>query len=119
MFFLALRRAGGVVVFCFSANSLCFRISVWKCEFCFASSSAVATSLAYSMNSQIGVCTTSSFWKIADKQSVRLQVFTQRPVIFEDTIVRVRDDFATFVHLDYDEANACGFTPGDLGRILL
>jgi len=30
----------------------------------------------------------------------------------------VSKDFATFVHLDYDEANACGFAPGDLGRIL-
>ncbi len=55
---------------------------------------------------------------VADRQSVRLQVFTQRPLIFEDVQVRVSRDFATFVHLDYDEANACGFCPGDLGRIL-
>lgn len=55
---------------------------------------------------------------VKDKQSVRLQVFTQRPLIFEDTVVRVSKDFATFVHLDYDEANACGYVPGDLGRIL-
>ena len=56
---------------------------------------------------------------VKDKQVVRLQVFTQRPVIFEDVVVRVNKDYATFVHLDYDEANACGFQPGDLGRILL
>ena len=55
---------------------------------------------------------------VKDKQNVRLQVFTERPVIFEDVAVRVREDFATFVHLDYDEANACGFQNGDLGRIL-
>ena len=55
---------------------------------------------------------------VKDKQSVRLQVFTQRPVIFEDTVVRVSPQFATFVHLDYDESNACGFQQGDLGRIL-
>lgn len=55
---------------------------------------------------------------VRDKQNVRLQVFTQRPLIFEDVMVRVHKDFATFVHLDYDEANACGFQPGDLGRIL-
>ena len=55
---------------------------------------------------------------VRDKQSVRLQVYTQRPVIFEDVQVRVSSQFATFVHLDYDEANACGFQPGDLGRIL-
>ena len=56
--------------------------------------------------------------KVKDKQVVKLQVFTGRPVIFEDVVVRVSKDFATFVHLDYDEANACGFENGDLGRIL-
>lgn len=55
---------------------------------------------------------------VKDKQKVRLQTYTDRPVIFEDTVVRVSPDFATFVHLDYDEANGCGFKPGDLGRIL-
>ncbi len=55
---------------------------------------------------------------VSDKQTVRLRVFTQRPVVFERVQVRVSPDFETFVHLDYDEANACGFQPGDLGRIL-
>ncbi len=56
---------------------------------------------------------------VKDKQMVKLQVFTSRPVIFEDVLVRVSDKYATDVHLDYDEANACGFQQGDLGRILL
>ena len=55
---------------------------------------------------------------VQDRQVVRLQTYTDRPVIFEDTVVRVSPDFATYVHLDYDEANACGFRTGDLGRIL-
>ena len=55
---------------------------------------------------------------VKDKQVVKLQTFTSRPVIFEDVLVRVSDQFATYVHLDYDEANACGFEKGDLGRIL-
>ena len=55
---------------------------------------------------------------VKDKQIVRLQVFTERPLIFEDVLVRVNKDFATYVHLDYDEANACGMRKGDLGRIL-
>ena len=55
---------------------------------------------------------------VKDKQTVKLQTFTSRPVIFDDVVVRVSKDFATFVHLDYDEANACGFETGDLGRIL-
>jgi len=56
---------------------------------------------------------------VCDKQEVRLQVFTKRPLIFEDVQVRVSDKFDTYVHLDYDEANACGWESGDLGRILL
>ena len=56
---------------------------------------------------------------VEDKQVVRLETYTDRPVIFGDTVVRVSKDFSTRVHLDYDEANACGFTPGDLGRIRL
>lgn len=55
---------------------------------------------------------------VQDKQVVRLQVYTERPLVFDDTVVRVSKDFATYIHLDYDEANACGFQPGDLGRIL-
>ena len=56
---------------------------------------------------------------IKDRQIVRLKTYTERPVIFEDVAVRVSADFATYVHLDYDEANACGFQKGDLGRILV
>lgn len=55
---------------------------------------------------------------VKDKQTVKLRTFTARPVIFEDVAVRISPDFASYVHLDYDEANACGFAKGDLGRIL-
>ena len=55
---------------------------------------------------------------VTDKQVVQLQTFTGRPAIFRDTVVRISPDFAAAVHLDYDEANACGFQKGDLGRII-
>ena len=55
---------------------------------------------------------------VRDKQVVRLQTYTDRPLIFDDVVVRVHQNFQTRVHLDFDEANACGFTAGDLGRIL-
>lgn len=55
---------------------------------------------------------------VTDKQIVKLQTYTVRPVVFEDLLVRVHPDFQTRVHLDFDEANACGFQSGDLGRIL-
>ena len=55
---------------------------------------------------------------VTHRQTVKLQTYTRRPVIFGDVAVRVSPEYADFVHLDYDEANACGFQPGDLGRIL-
>ena len=55
---------------------------------------------------------------VQDGQTVRLQTFTDRPLVFGDVSVRVSPQFQTRVHLDYDEANACGFRGGDLGRII-
>ena len=55
---------------------------------------------------------------VKDQQVVRLQTYSARPVVFDDVVVRVSPGFAPYVHLDYDEANACGFRKGDLGRIL-
>jgi len=56
---------------------------------------------------------------VRDGQTVALRTYTQRPTVWEDVLVRVSKDFATFAHLDYDEANACGWKNGDLGRIEL
>lgn len=56
---------------------------------------------------------------VKDKQVVSLQTFTARPAVFEDVTVRVSPDFGAAVHLDYDEANACGFATGDWGRIII
>ena len=55
---------------------------------------------------------------VQDRQVVRLQTYTDRPLVFDDVLVRVSKDFATRVHLDFDEANACGYKAADLGRIL-
>ena len=55
---------------------------------------------------------------VADRQRVRLQCFTSRPLVFQDVEVRVSPQFSTVVHIDYDEANACGFQKGDRGVIL-
>ena len=55
---------------------------------------------------------------VKDRQVVRLKTLTSRPVTFEDVTIRVSERFAPYAHLDYDEANACGFHKGDLGRIL-
>lgn len=55
---------------------------------------------------------------LADGETVRLKMFSVRPLIFEDVVVRVGPSFAPRVHIDFDEANACAFQKGDYGMIL-
>ena len=52
------------------------------------------------------------------KEALKIKVYGSRPVIFEDTIARVSSEFQTYVHIDYDEANACGFEKGTFCRIV-
>lgn len=54
---------------------------------------------------------------VRDGENVRLRTLTDRSLVFEDVVVRISPGFSAAVHLDYDEANACGFRQGDLGRI--
>ena len=49
---------------------------------------------------------------------VKVKVEGARPLIFDDVVIRVSPKFATYMHIDYDEANACGFSKGIRGRII-
>ena len=55
---------------------------------------------------------------VTDGEALKLKVFGDRPLIFEDLIARISDKFATAVHIDYDEANACGLQSGAVGMII-
>lgn len=55
---------------------------------------------------------------VKDKDRVSVQVFSERPLIFNDVIVRISPKFETYMHIDYDEANACGHKKGVRGRIV-
>lgn len=55
---------------------------------------------------------------VKDGEALKIKVYGSRPVIFEDTIARVSSTFQTYVHIDYDEANACGFEKGTFCRIV-
>lgn len=60
-----------------------------------------------------------TLFKVTDNQVVSLQTYSSRPTLFQDVVVRISPHFSNAAHLDFDEANACGMKPGDLGRIVL
>ena len=43
---------------------------------------------------------------VEDKQIVKVQLDTARPLIFDDVVVRVSPKFALAMHIDTDECNA-------------
>ena len=55
---------------------------------------------------------------VEDGDSVSLRIETDRPVTIDDVIIRVSDKYALAAHLDYDEANACGYKKGHIGHII-
>ena len=55
---------------------------------------------------------------VEDQERVSVQVFSERPLIFDDVIVRISPKFETYMHIDYDEANACGHRKGVRGCIV-
>ena len=57
-------------------------------------------------------------FNVSDGEIIKVKVFGERPVIFDDLAVRVSKNFHTDVHIDYDEANACGYTKGTMGLII-
>ncbi|MBP1991255.1 phosphate propanoyltransferase [Paenibacillus eucommiae] len=57
-------------------------------------------------------------WGIRDKQLLKVRVNGERPLIFEQVIARVSDQFALDMHIDTDEGNAAGVRTGDLAEWL-
>jgi putative phosphotransacetylase len=57
-------------------------------------------------------------WGIKDKQVLRVKTNGERPVIFENVLARVSDQYALDLHIDTDEANAAGIKTGDLAELL-
>jgi len=56
---------------------------------------------------------------VCDGQSLSVRIHSARAVAFENVIARVSDRFALAMHIDFDEANACGLAPGDVGVLML
>lgn len=57
-------------------------------------------------------------FNVVDNEIVEVKVFGKRPLIFDDVVVRVSDKFKTYIHIDYDEANACAYSKGSIAKII-
>lgn len=55
---------------------------------------------------------------LSNGQKVCVQVQGSRPVTFDDVEIRVKDSFTPAMHIDLDEANACGLGPKSRAVIL-
>ena len=56
---------------------------------------------------------------VKDKEIVSVKVDpASRPLVFGDVVVRVSPKYALAMHIDTDESNAAGATPGLMGEIL-
>lgn len=54
---------------------------------------------------------------VQNNDIVSVKTNGKRSVIFNDVVIRVSERFATRMHIDFDEANACGFVKGMRGTL--
>ena len=56
---------------------------------------------------------------LSDKQIIKVKVGGDRALIFDEVVARVNAEFATYMHLDYDEYNAAALSGSNkFGEIL-
>lgn len=56
--------------------------------------------------------------QVSNKEIVKVRINSERSLIFDDVVIRISPDFTTAMHIDYDEANACGYKKGVTGVIV-
>jgi len=56
---------------------------------------------------------------LVDKQIIKIKVDGDRPLIFDAVVARVHPEYATFIHIDYDELNAAAVSsPEHTGELI-
>jgi len=56
--------------------------------------------------------------KLKDEDTVNVRVKSDRPIVFEDVVIRISDKYKLSMHIDFDEANASSFENGMVGEII-
>ncbi len=62
--------------------------------------------------------TDAAHFKVKDGELVKVKVFGERPVLFEDVLIRVKESYQLAMHIDLDEANASGYDAGTFCSIV-
>ena len=62
--------------------------------------------------------TVADMLQLKDKEHVSVKILSERPVTFDDVIIRVSPAFNFKMHIDVDEANAASVKGFTLGKIL-
>lgn len=55
---------------------------------------------------------------VRDGERICVRINGTRPAILEDTLVREGANYSTTIHLDFDEANACGYSKGTTATLV-
>lgn len=56
---------------------------------------------------------------VKDKDRVKVKTSGERAVVFENVLVRAREDFALEMHVDIEEGNAAGLKNGDMVELIV
>ena len=57
---------------------------------------------------------------VSDKQIVKVKVGGERALVFDEVVARVSPEYATYMHVDYDELNAAAISgPDPKGTIIV
>ena len=56
--------------------------------------------------------------EVQQGETVQVKIESKRPLIFDDVVIRISPKYRTKMHIDYDEANACGWSRGTKGKII-
>ena len=57
---------------------------------------------------------------ISDKQIIKVEIGGDRAMVFGEVVARVSPEYATYMHLDYDELNAAALSGSDpIGKIIV
>lgn len=56
--------------------------------------------------------------QVKNHEMVQVKVFGERSLIFDEVVIRISPNYRTFMHIDFDEANACGFKKGMIVKVI-